>query len=132
MLSQSIQEAEKVVQSQIRCESSNPTRVLVLGTTGSGKSLLVHALAGKNLIVSHTETGDGFKIDVENGLLPGFKVGHGISSATDITVSWYDQHSNLVYWDCPGFLDSRGVTGHVEEPPKVFVLSLSLFPEVFF
>lgn len=110
VLSHSIQEAERTVQSQIRRERDNATRVIVLGTTGSGKSTLVHALARKNLVVSLTDTEDSFKIDVENGMLPNFKIGHGISSATSIPVSWYDEHSNLVYWDCPGFLDTRGVS----------------------
>lgn len=113
LLAHSIQEAGKAVQNQIRREHDSPTRVLVLGTTGSGKSTLVHALAGKNLVVSYTDTEDGFKVDVENGILPGFRVGHGISSATSIPVSWYDECSNLVYWDCPGFLDSRGVSQEI-------------------
>ena len=71
-----------------------------------GKSTLVHSLSDKRLLVT---SGTGaYKIDVEAGMLPGFTIGHALDSATTVPVSWYDQASNLVYWDCPGFMDSRG------------------------
>ena len=44
ILSDLIQKSEKQVRSQIKSEVGNPTRVLVLGVTGSGKSTLVHSL----------------------------------------------------------------------------------------
>ena len=99
-----IVQAEKCVSDQISIERNLPTRVLVLGVTGSGKSTLVHSLAGKELI-SDKE----FELDVKGkDYLPGLKIGHGVDSATTIPRSWYDQSNNLVYWDCPGFMDSRG------------------------
>jgi hypothetical protein len=102
-LSALIQGAEKQVRQQIHQEIGNPTRVLVLGVTGSGKSTLVHGLAGKKLF-----SNDDFKLDVKDGLLPGFIIGHGLDAATTIPNSYYDKKTNLVYWDCPGFMDSRG------------------------
>lgn len=105
-LESKIKTTEIQVQARLREEVGNPTRVLVLGTTGSGKSTLVHGLSGKKLTA---EEGIGsYKINVVGGVLPGFTIGHHLDSATTIPVSWYDRTSNLVYWDCPGFMDSRG------------------------
>ena len=105
-LESKIKTTETQVQARLREEVGNPTRVLVLGTTGSGKSTLVHGLSGKKLTA---EEGIGsYRINVVGGVLPGFTIGHHLDSATTIPVSWYDRASNLVYWDCPGFMDSRG------------------------
>lgn len=107
-LTNSIKAAEHEVQRQIRLRP-HAVRVLVVGLTGSGKSTLVHALAGKRLLVRESELGDSWEVDVAPGqLIPGYEVGHGLGSATTTPCSWYDERSNLVYWDCPGFLDSRG------------------------
>ncbi len=81
------------------------THVVVLGVTGSGKSTFIHALAGKNLIVKKGTS--RFHIDPDR-LLPGFSIGHGVASSTTVPVCWCDRDNNIVYWDCPGFLDSRG------------------------
>ncbi len=81
------------------------THVVVLGITGSGKSTLIHALVGKNLMV--TKGARKFQIDPDH-LLPGFSIGHGVVSSTTLPVCWHDRESNIVYWDCPGFFDSRG------------------------
>jgi energy-coupling factor transporter ATP-binding protein EcfA2 len=105
-----IKEAEKGVRQQIAQMGSSlaeTTRVIVLGVTGSGKSTLLHALAGKRLIV---RKGSGkMEIDVAPGeTLPGFAVGHGVASVTTLPVSWYDGRNKVFYWDCPGFMDTRG------------------------
>ena len=103
VLSDLIQKSEKQVRCQIQSEVGNPTRVLVLGVTGSGKSTLVHSLVGKKMMAN-----DKYGLDVIDGLLPGFSIGHGLDSSTTIPNSYYDPNTNLVYWDCPGFMDSRG------------------------
>jgi hypothetical protein len=105
-LEEQIRHAEAQVQSQLKQEIGSPTRVLILGTTGSGKSTLVHGLSDKKLIA---EAGTGsYRIKVLDEMLPGFTIGHQLDSATTIPVSWYDRSANLAYWDCPGFMDSRG------------------------
>lgn len=107
LLEENIKKAEQVVHSQIMQHSSE-TRVLVLGLTGSGKSTLVHALAGRDLYVERGAS--SLKIDARpQDLIPGYAVGHGLSSETSIPCAFFDSRTNLVYWDCPGFLDSRGV-----------------------
>lgn len=107
-VSQRIVSVEKYLQGNLAIEPRDATRVIVLGTTGSGKSTLVHALAGKTLVANYTQAGDGFEIGFEDGFLPNFTTGNGIRSDTYCPLSWHDSSLNLVYWDCPGFLDSRG------------------------
>jgi hypothetical protein len=83
------------------------TRVLTLGITGSGKTTLIHALAGKKLIVKE---GHGrIQLEAPKGQqLDGLLIGHTALSATTSPTSWHDISSGLEYWDCPGFMDSRG------------------------
>jgi hypothetical protein len=99
-----IKETERQIREQTRREESGVSRVLLLGVTGSGKTTLVHALAGKNLVVNAR-----LLLDVPSGQeLPGFTIGHTAASATVAPVSWSDRLVGLSYWDCPGFVDSRG------------------------
>lgn len=112
-LESGINAASLEVQQQIKI-NPNATRVLVVGLTGSGKSTLVHALASKQLTVSISEHGDAWEMNVPvDELIPGYAIGHGLGSVTSTPCSWHDPTSNLVYWDCPGFLDSRGVTQEI-------------------
>lgn len=100
--------AEKDVRCRMSEETLDDTRALVLGVTGSGKSTLIHGLAGKNLVIRRK----GFNLVIEPTsdaeALPGFKIGHGYISATSTPYSWRDESNGLVYWDCPGFADSGG------------------------
>jgi hypothetical protein len=84
------------------------TKVIVLGITGAGKSTVLHALAGKKLMVKR---GAG-KMEIhvpEDQRLGELSVGHMYRSETTLPVSWYDE-SDLFYWDCPGFMDTRGAS----------------------
>ena len=111
--------AERDVRRRMSEESLDDTRALVLGITGSGKSTLIHGLAGKSLVVRRTPDTldrDGRsvigKLVIEPAsdaaALPGFIIGHGYLAATTTPYSWRDESNGLVYWDCPGFADSRG------------------------
>ncbi len=104
----SIKDAESQIRHRIQATKGlNATRVLALGITGSGKTTLIHALAGKKLVVKE---GQG-RIQLEapkDQHLEGLLIGHTASSATISPVSWHDRSSGLEYWDCPGFMDSRG------------------------
>ena len=112
-LESGINAASVEVQNQIKLRP-NATRVLVVGLTGSGKSTLVHALASKQLTVCISKHGDAWEVNVPvDELIPGYAIGHGLGSVTSTPCSWHDRISNLVYWDCPGFLDSRGVTQEI-------------------
>lgn len=106
-LTQMIRMAEESVQSQIKGERFEATRVLVLGVTGSGKSTLVHSLVG---VQPNVKKGAGkMELHIDpSEVLFGFQIGHGVSSATTTPGSYYDKRTNLVYCDCPGFMDSRG------------------------
>ena len=103
-----IQATEKKVQAKMQCGRPDSIRVLVLGTTGSGKSTLVHGLAGRPLEANSVKKGRR-TLDVKGDPLDGFSIGHGLGSETQVPNIWYDKQSNLIYCDCPGFMDSRGV-----------------------
>ena len=103
-----IQATEKKVQEKMQCGRPDSIRVLVLGTTGSGKSTLVHGLAGRPLEANSAKKGRR-TLDVKGDPLDGFSIGHGLGSETQVPNIWYDKQSNLIYCDCPGFMDSRGV-----------------------
>jgi energy-coupling factor transporter ATP-binding protein EcfA2 len=106
-LSSAIKYTERKIRDKIKEEAEAVSRVLVLGVTGSGKTTLVHALAGKRLVVK--EGGARLLLEVPSGqALPGFTIGHTAASATVAPVCWRDRSSALSYWDCPGFFDSRG------------------------
>jgi hypothetical protein len=82
------------------------TKVIVLGVTGAGKSTVLHALAGKKLMVKKGES----KIEIhvpEDQKLGELSVGHMYRSETTLPVSWQEERG-LFYWDCPGFMDTRG------------------------
>jgi len=82
------------------------TRVLVVGITGAGKSMLVNALAGNALQV--VTAANGTKVVEAVSPLPELKIGHTVQSETTMLGRHHDATSKLVFWDCPGFFDSRG------------------------
>ena len=137
-----IKVAEDLVVKQFaaRPEIREATRVVVLGVTGAGKSTLLHGLAGKRLLVNE-DSGGTASIEVARGeMLPGFDVRGGAASVTTIPGGWYDEANNLVFWDCPGFGDSRGANQDIvnafaidvilQAPAKVKILLVAQQSEI--
>jgi hypothetical protein len=96
------------------------TRVLVLGTTGSCKSTLVNALANKRLVATK-DNYDQLIVNVTDGL-KGSEIGHTLLSQTSMPSCWHDSTANVVYWDCPGFMDTRGPSQEVVNAFAMFCL----------
>ena len=81
--------------------------VFILGPAGSGKTVLAHILAQRQLHAEEDEDGI-LRLDTNNPL-PGFVIGHGAQAGTTFPAVWYDQDQNLFLTDCPGFGDPGGV-----------------------
>lgn len=75
-------------------------QVIVMGTTGSGKSTVINLLAGKNLVAQRG------KFDTTDPV-PGSEIGHDYSSKTTLLSPWKGPDGR-VYWDGPGSKDSKG------------------------
>lgn len=103
-----IKTTEERVHEQMNQGRKSAIRVLILGTTGSGKSTLAHGLAGRPLEGSSVKKGRRVITIADDAELPGFTIGHGLASETSIPNVWHDKETNLIYCDCPGFMDSRG------------------------
>lgn len=93
------------VQNQLH-EHPHAKSVIVVGRTGSGKSTLVNILSGKPFTVGQDNLGS-FILDTNNPL-PDFKIEHQYIAGTKYPCSWYDEDSQTVFWDCPGFGDPGG------------------------
>ena len=106
-----IQEAQTLMREKLKSMPKDVTRVLVMGSTGSGKSMLVNALSGKQLQV--VVDNEGKKVVEAVSPLPELKIGHTLQSETTMLGCHYDAANKLVFWDCPGFFDSRGAVQDV-------------------
>lgn len=106
-LSDKIKTLERRIRTELQQQNAHVTRVLLLGITGSGKTSLVHALAGRTLKVKRG--GGCMLLEAERGQeLPNLSIGHSAVSQTNVPVFWNDRTVGLSYWDCPGFTDTRG------------------------
>lgn len=76
-----------------------------LGPTGSGKTTLYYALTGKQL--KGSKTGPIRRL---NAAAPekNFKIGNTGLAETIIPGIEYDQGTDMIFCDCPGFFDNRG------------------------
>ncbi len=115
-----IKEVKGSVQLLVSSQSKDATKVLVFGTTGSCKSTLIYGVAGKDLAVRKVirvdVSGDdqlynvpSYVVDVsrDDQRLPGIVISEK-GSGTTLPGAWCDEGNGLVFWDCPGFLDTRG------------------------
>ncbi len=78
--------------------------VMIVGNTGSGKSLLANYLSGRQVRLE-TMPDSLTKVAVCDD--PIMEVGHGFSSKTWTPQLHYDDQSQLHLYDCPGFFDNR-------------------------
>lgn len=83
--------------------------VLVIGSTGSGKTTLTCLLANKGLQGIETESG-ALCIDLIEPNDP-MKIGHRRTSCTTIPNKWSD--NIIVYHDCPGFGDTKSLAHEI-------------------
>jgi hypothetical protein len=95
--------------------------VVVLGNSGNGKSTLMNFLVGHplcsivgrfyskvDLLTPPRLNADGSPILEDERGRPIFPIGRGQgASETAAPRFWYDQHNRRVYYDCPGFNDTR-------------------------
>lgn len=81
--------------------------ILVLGNTGSGKSTLINYLCGKTLQAKETSNDFFGKYSLEcNQQLT--KISSGGKSETFTPIPIRDNQNHLIFWDCPGYNDTRG------------------------
>ena len=82
--------------------------ILIIGDTGSGKSTLINGLIEKNLFSYTIKKGmkKTFAIDLKNNQ-EGAKIGATAISETTVPKRYSDKN-NILYWDCPGFEDTKG------------------------
>jgi hypothetical protein len=81
---------------------------LFLGQSGAGKSTLINYLAGADIVVRWDRKKHDFFLEASNAP-QNITIGHGFESCTFLPAPYEDKANGLVYFDCPGFLDSRGV-----------------------
>lgn len=97
--------------------NSSKEHVIVVGDTGVGKSTVVNYVTDAKLRVKTIKKQSGSSMESKTviDLDPSDKhfdkrpmIGHDSDSATIIPNCYEDPNSNKVYWDCPGFKDTRG------------------------
>lgn len=84
--------------------SANKDFVLILGNTGTGKSTLTSLLTGAELKSEEIMAGQ-FRIVDESGLISGEST---TTSKTIVPELMIEKENGIIYYDCPGFNDSRG------------------------
>jgi len=100
---------------------------LVLGNTGSGKSVVANSLAGVQLDIVPRGKKDT-KVEVFDSSKPHSAIDE-FSSKTSIPVRLVGKDEKI-YWDCPGFEDSRGPEFDI--PNAVFIEQLLSIPTISF
>jgi hypothetical protein len=84
------------------------TTVLLVGPTQVGKSTVVNYLAQNPLTVRWGDLGLFLEpAEIVNGIQNNLRVGQGMNATTTKPNCWYDPTTRTLYWDCPGFEDTR-------------------------
>ena len=98
-----LEEVDRIVDSQ---SISDRDLVLVLGNTGAGKSTFINYMLGCEMVEDVNDSTGDIRIDCSN---PQAKIGHGLTSETQLPEIFCGTGSELTFCDCPGFSDNRGV-----------------------
>ena len=77
-------------------------KVVLLGRTGNGKTTLMHALCGDHLEIE----GRGGRLVFQSEQRD---IEHGRRSGTRDSMYRVDEGSKILFWDCPGLYDTRGL-----------------------
>lgn len=103
--------ASETCESIKKFDSLDDRRVMLLGTTGAGKSTLIHQLVGRNVFAAYPKKGSELKLLVkeEDQIGKEFVIGHGPKSCTTHPNAYHDNDNKIIWWDCPGFLDNKGI-----------------------
>ncbi len=80
--------------------------VLLIGDTGAGKSTTLNFLAGQEMQIRQNDNED-MVVEAKN-LLPGFEIGHRLSSTTKRINTFVREKDELTLCDTPGFKDTTG------------------------
>ncbi len=88
-------------------DTENKEVVLLVGTTGSGKSTIVNYLMGSKLELTINEFGEQ-QVNVAPGYKEYAKIGHTMNAETQWPKIDLEQAFKYAYCDCPGFDDNRG------------------------
>lgn len=95
------------------------TRIIVVGPTGTGKSTLIHAIAGK-IFEAREDIAGKMVISFEgkeDQIIDGYELSENGRVGTTIPTQWYTGGAldidPVVFWDCPGYGDPRGVTSDI-------------------
>lgn len=86
---------------------SNKKVVLVCGNTGAGKTTLVLLLTKANLTSKEINTKE-FMISDENDLISGISTTEAHTIIPNLMI-----HKDTIFYDCPGFNDTRGVENDI-------------------
>ncbi len=84
--------------------TQNQEVVLVIGSTGAGKSTFINYFSGREMVLDSSQMEDA--VVCKNPLAT---IGHGSKACTDRPTLYQEPNSSLILSDCPGFFDNRGV-----------------------
>jgi len=84
-------------------ENKYQKAVIVLGSTGSGKTTLIEFLMGQKLEAIKVDNKLQCELRSESE-----KIGSDYTSKTLFPNYYEDDKNSIIYWDLPGYLDTRG------------------------
>ena len=110
-LKEAIEDVGTSLQATLKFIAKEKTWVIIIGITGAGKTTLLYSLAGKKLISVRDEESGALCLGAEELWRSGdqpVEIGHEVESKTFVPNIWDDDERGIVFFDCPGFLDTVG------------------------